>query len=160
MKMFSKEKKIKNDTICLLSVADGEVVPLEKVPDEAFSSGMLGEGFAVIPENNTVFSPVDGVIESVSDSRHAYAVSSEIGDVLVHIGIDTVKIPHVFEPLVGSGDKVAAGQPIAHADIKKIRAAGLDPIIPVLITDKKVSCEIKINYGSARGGRDVAAKFM
>lgn len=159
MKLFSKDKKIKNDTLCLLSVADGEVVSLERVPDEAFSSGMLGEGFAVNPTADTVFSPVDGVIESVSDSRHAYAISSDIGDILVHIGIDTVKIPEAFEPMVKAGDRVAAGQPIARADMKKIRAAGLETIIPVLITDKKAAGEIKINHGNARGGRDEAAKL-
>ena len=144
----------------LFSPADGEVVDLEKVPDEAFSSGMLGEGFAVIPDSNTVFSPVDGVIVSVSDSKHAYAISSEVGDILVHIGIDTVRIPEAFEPMVKAGDKVAAGQPIAHADIKKIRSSGLETIIPVLITDKKVAGEMNIHFGSARGGRDVAGKVL
>ena len=140
----------------ILSPCDGKIIALDLVPDEAFSSGMLGEGFAVIPEGDTVFSPVDGVIESVSDSKHAYAISSEIGDILVHIGIDTVKVPEAFEPMVKAGDKVAAGQPIARADMKKIRAAGLETVIPVLITDKRVAGEIKINLGSARGGRDSA----
>ncbi len=159
MKLFSKEKNTKNNLFELLAVADGEVVSLSEVPDEAFSSGMLGEGYAVKPTGETVFSPADGVLESVSESRHAYSISSEIGDILVHIGIDTVKVPHVFEPIVKAGERVAAGQPIARADIGKIRASGLDPIIPVLITDKKTAGEIKINYGKARGGRDIAIKL-
>ncbi len=152
MKLFSKEKKTNN--VSLLSVADGEVVSLSEVPDEAFSSGMLGEGFAVRPTGETVFSPIDGVLESISDSRHAYAISSEIGDILVHIGIDSVKVPEAFEPIVKTGEKVAAGQPIARVDLKKLSAAGICTAIPVLITDKKVAGEINIKYGKALGGRD------
>lgn len=149
----TERKQIKMN-FSIFSPCDGEIVSLSLVPDEAFSSGMLGEGFAVIPENDTVFSPVNGVIESVSDSKHAYAISSEIGDILVHIGIDTVKVPEAFEPIVKVGDRVAAGQPIARADLKMIRDAELPTVIPVLITDKKVAGEIKINYGKVCGGRD------
>jgi glucose-specific phosphotransferase system IIA component len=153
MKLFSKDKKA---TASLLSPSDGEVIPLSDVPDEAFSSGMLGEGFAVMPENGTVFSPADGVIESISDSRHAYAISSEIGDILVHIGIDSVKVPEAFEPIVKVGERVAAGQPIARVDLGLLRSSGISTAIPVLITDKRQAGGTKIKYGNLRGGRDAA----
>ncbi len=143
----------------ILSPSDGEVVGLSEVPDEAFASGMLGEGFAVIPEGETVFSPADGVIDSISDSRHAYAISSEIGDILVHIGIDSLKHPEAFEPIVKVGEQVAAGQPIARVDLGKLKSAGICTMIPVLITDKKASGSLKIISGKVRGGRDIAIKF-
>ena len=59
-------------------------------------------------------------------------------------------------PIVAVGDYVAAGQPIARADLDKIKKAGLSPVIPVLITDLRISGTIKKNYGKARGGKDVA----
>lgn len=138
----------------LLSPCTGRVVSLDRVPDEAFSSGMLGEGFAVEPQEETVYSPADGVIISVSDSRHAYAISSEIGDLLVHIGIDSLKHPEAFTPLVKNGEKVTAGQPIARVDLEKLRAADICTIIPVLITDRKTAGELKIKCGPVRGGKD------
>jgi phosphotransferase system IIA component len=103
-----------------------------------------------------IHSPADGIIESVSDSRHAYAISTEIGDLLVHIGIDSVRVPEAFEPLVKKGDSVSAGQPIARADLEKLRTAGINTIIPVLITDKRAAGEVKIKRGPVRGGQDVA----
>ena len=150
--MFKKTKS----SLSLFAVCDGEAVSLEAVPDEAFSSGMLGEGYALVPKDETILSPADGVIESVSDSRHAYAISSEIGDLLVHIGIDSVKLPEAFEPLVKKGEHVSAAQPIARADLKKLRLAGINTIIPVLITDRRASGEVEIKCGPVRGGRDVA----
>ena len=152
MKLFSKPQKT---VFRLLAAADGESVSLDCVPDEAFSSGMLGEGSAIVPKSGKVFAPADGVIESVSDSRHAYAISSEIGDLLVHIGIDSVKLPEAFEPLVKKGDRVSAGQPIAHVDLEKLISAGINTIIPVLITDRRIAGEVKIKHGHVRGGEDI-----
>ena len=140
----------------LLSPADGVVISLDRVPDEAFASGMLGDGFAVEPENGNIYAPSAGRIVSVSDSRHAYAITAEFGDLLVHIGIDTVEVPEAFEPLVKVGDEVAAGQLIARADIEKIKKAGLSTVIPVLITDLRTPAALKKSFGKVRGGKDVA----
>ena len=140
----------------ILSPADGKVVALETVPDEAFASGMLGEGFAVEPENGNICAPASGKIVSVSESRHAYAIAADFGDLLVHIGIDTVEVPEAFLPLVSVGDEVVAGQPIARADLAVIKSAGLSSVIPVLITDSRTAGELRINFGKARGGKDVA----
>lgn len=73
MPLFSKNRG------ALLSVADGRAIPLAEVPDEAFASGMLGIGFAVMPEAGTIYSPVDGTVEGVTDSRHAYSIRSDDG---------------------------------------------------------------------------------
>ena len=144
----------------LLSPCDGEVISLDRVPDEAFASGMLGEGFAVDPENGDICAPAAGRVLSISESRHAYAIAADFGDLLVHIGIDTVKVPAAFLPIVAVGDEVAAGQPIARADLERIKKAGLSPVIPVLITDLREAGTIKINFGKARGGKDVAMYLM
>lgn len=140
----------------ILSPADGTVISLDRTPDEAFASGMLGDGFAVEPENGNIYAPVAGTVVSVSESRHAYAISADFGDLLVHIGIDTVEVPEAFEPLVNVGDKVEAGQHIARADLEMIKKAGLSTVIPVLITDLREAGTVKKNFGKARGGKDVA----
>ena len=100
--MFSNSNKK------ILAVADGEVIQLSHVPDEVFSSGMLGEGFAVQPTAGTIYSPVNGTIGSVTETKHAYTVRSSDGlDILVHIGVDTVKLGgEGFISLVEEGDKV------------------------------------------------------
>ena len=144
----------------ILSPCDGTVISLDRVPDEAFSSGMLGDGFAVEPENGNIYAPVTGKILSVSESRHAYAIAADFGDLLVHVGIDTVKLPEAFEPLVGVGDDVTAGQLIARADLDRIKKAGLPTVIPVLITDLREAYEIRKNFGKARGGKDTAASLV
>ena len=144
----------------IFSPVDGTVISLDRVPDEAFASGMLGDGFAVEPENGDICAPAAGKIVSISESRHAYAISADFGDLLVHIGIDTVEVPEAFLPIVAVGDYVAAGQPIARADLERIKKAGLSTVIPVLITDLRTACTVKKNFGKARGGRDIALYLM
>ena len=101
----------------ILAVADGEVLPLSRVPDEVFSSGMLGEGFAVEPTAGTIYSPVNGTIGSVTETKHAYTVRSADGlDILIHIGVDTVKLGgEGIISLVEEGDEVKEGDVIALA---------------------------------------------
>ena len=103
----------------MLSPIDGAVLSLSSVPDEAFSSGMLGEGFAVKPSGETVLAPAEGVIGTVSENGHAYSIASEIGDLLVHIGVDTVHLEGAFEPMVKPGQMVAAGQTLCRVDFAK-----------------------------------------
>jgi glucose-specific phosphotransferase system IIA component len=150
----TERNKIMQTTI--FSPVDGTVISLDRVPDEAFASGMLGDGFAVEPENGDICAPAAGKIVSISESRHAYSIAADFGDLLVHIGIDTIELPEAFLPIVAVGDYVAAGQPIARADLDMIKKAGLSPVIPVLITDLRASGTVKKNYGKARGGKDVA----
>lgn len=138
----------------LLAVADGEVIALDDVPDEVFSSGMLGRGYALRPSSGSICAPVAGRIESVSEGAHAYTLSTELGGILIHIGIDTVTMEKsAITPLVGAGDTVRAAQPIARVDLDAIRRAGLDTVTPVVLTDLSGGEEIEIKYGSAEGGK-------
>ena len=86
---FFKNKKRKE----ILSPLSGECVPLEKVPDEAFSQKMIGDGVAIIPSSGHLVSPVDGTIIQVFDTKHAYTLKSDDGvEILIHVGIDIRKI--------------------------------------------------------------------
>lgn len=140
----------------LLAVADGDAIPLTEVGDEAFSSGMLGEGFAIRLSGGTIYSPADGKIEGITETGHAYSIRTDAGlDVLVHIGVDTVKMGGLgFTPAVNEGDRVKAGDVIAIADLGAIRSAGFDTVTPVLISNKdRISgAKLKIKYGQVRGG--------
>ncbi len=143
----------------MLAVADGRAIPLADVPDEAFASGMLGTGFAVEPSGGTIYSPVDGVVEGVAEARHAYSIRSEDSlDVLVHIGVDTVKLGGAgFLPLVGAGDRVNAGD--AGADLSIIRAAGCTAVTSVLVANSEALDGVRLKLGNVNGGRSAVMTY-
>lgn len=123
--------------ITLFSPTNGTVIPLEQVPDEAFSAKILGDGVAIIPTEGKLFAPCDGKVESVFDTRHAVTLSSPDGfELLLHVGIDTVKLggKH-FTAHVKNGDCVKKGQLLLTFDIDKIKADGCQTVTPIVITD-------------------------
>ena len=139
----------------LLAVADGEVIPLEKVPDEAFASGVLGVGFAILPTSGIIHSPANGRVESITDTGHAYTLQTEDGlDVLIHVGIDTVELKGKgFLTLVHAGQAVKAGDVLARVELDVIREKGLNTHIPVLVTNPERLQKHELTCGSARGGK-------
>lgn len=121
----------------LVSPIEGTVVALTDVKDEVFSSGILGKGVAVNPTKGELFSPVDGEVILVPESKHSVAVLDASGaEILMHIGMDTVELNgEGYEPQVKVGDKVKAGQLLIKFDINGIKAKGYDMTIPVVITN-------------------------
>ena len=115
----------------------GQVVPLEQVPDDVFSQKMVGDGFAVIPEQDDVFAPVDGVVTMIFDTKHAFTIQTAGGsEVLVHMGLDTIRLNGApFEVYIQQGDSVKVGQRIAKMDRAAIEAAGYQTITPVILAD-------------------------
>ena len=115
----------------------GNVIPREQIPDETFASGVLGDGVGIEPETGEVTAPFDGVISSVTDTRHAIGITGP-GDleVLIHVGVDTVNMKgDGFRTLVAEGDQVTAGQKLMEFDLEKIRAAGYSTTTAVLLTN-------------------------
>lgn len=114
----------------------GQVEPLSAVKDEVFSSGMMGDGFAVEPTEDTVRVPVSGTVAMVYNTGHAFGIKTESGaEVLVHIGIDTVKLNgQYFEPLLKEGQQVKAGDPAVKADFANIEKAGYKTSVMVVVT--------------------------
>jgi PTS system beta-glucosides-specific IIC component len=121
----------------LVSPCNGAFVPLASVHDEAFSSGSLGPGFGIEPRDGAIISPCQGTIDSVADTGHAFCIRTDDGiDVLVHVGIDTVKMKgQGFVAAVKEGDRVVAGQLLVTADLKAIIAAGLLTTVVVIIAE-------------------------
>ncbi|HHD4463970.1 TPA: sucrose-specific PTS transporter subunit IIBC [Streptococcus pyogenes] len=119
------------------SPLNGTVVDLAAVSDPVFSSGAMGQGLAIKPDDNTLYSPVDGKVEIVFETGHAYAIMSSQGaEVLLHIGIDTVSMAgDGFESLVAVGQAVKKGDLLGHFDPSKIAEAGLDDTTMMIVTN-------------------------
>ena len=135
--MVEALNEIKNKTkpFTLFSHLGGKVVSLQDVNDEAFSKKILGDGFAVIPDDGVVFSPCGGRVEKVFDTKHAVNIVSDDGcEVLIHIGIDTVKLGgKYFEVHVKDGDSIKKGDRLITFDIQKIKAEGYDITTPMVV---------------------------
>ena len=121
----------------LSSPFEGTVVPLEEVKDEVFSTGVLGQGVAVLPAKGELVSPVDGTVTMIPDTLHAISLLDNSGaEILMHIGMDTVELKGKgYEPQVKVGDKVKKGQLLIRFDLDGIKAAGYDVTTPVVITN-------------------------
>lgn len=117
------------------SYMNGTVVPLEQVEDEAFSSGVLGLGIAIEPSEGKLYSPVDGEVENLFDTKHAIGVTTESGaELLMHIGMDTVKLKgKYFTAHVANGDKIKKGDLLISFDIDAIRSEGYKTITPLVV---------------------------
>lgn len=130
------ERKIES-TVTLSAVADGDYVALEDVNDSVFSTKMVGDGFAMVSTDGSVYSPVDGVVTTIFPTKHAIGITTDNGvEILVHMGIDTVALNgEGFTILVAVGDRVASAQKIAQMDLAVLKAAGKETVIMVIITN-------------------------
>lgn len=130
------------------SVADGEVINIEDVKDPVFSQKMMGDGFAVEPENGHIVSPVAGKVTSVFPTKHALGLVTENGlEVLVHIGLDTVSLEgKPFEVKVSEGQTVAAGDLLVEADLDAIREAGRETSTIVVFTNADAIKSVKVEH--------------
>ncbi len=114
----------------------GRVIPLEAIPDETFSKGMLGEGYGIEPAEGLVKAPFDGTVIATVESGHAVGLETDDLEILIHVGIDTVNMKgEGFECLVREGETVKAGQPLIRFDRGKIRNAGYSDVVAVVKTN-------------------------
>ena len=121
----------------IASPMEGDIVPLEEVKDQAFSSGALGKGLAIEPKKGVVLAPVDGEIATFFPTGHAIGIKADNGtEILIHVGMDTVKLEgKYFHPKAKSGDKIKKGQVILEFDMDAIREEGYSLVTPVLVSD-------------------------
>lgn len=140
--LFSKKNR-------LYSPVDGEFIPLKEVNDPVFAQGMMGDGVAVIPENNQIFSPVEGIVTMTSDQKHGIGIKMLDGtEFLLHMGIDTVELNGgPFETKVKVGDSVKVGDILSLMDLESINKAGKETVIMMVVIGKTLS---KVQYSSKR----------
>ena len=158
--LVKKEKPEKAETqaTALFAHLNGDVVALEDVEDEAFSSKVLGEGVAIEPTKGELYAPCDGKVEMVFDTKHALNLVSSTGcEILLHIGIDTVKLKgEFFEAHVSDGQEVHKGDLLISFDIDGIKNAGYKTTTPMVIcnTDDYASVST-VASGSIAAGEKV-----
>lgn len=128
---------MKCDNGKVLAPCKGEVIARDQIPDPTFASGLLGDGVGINPEVGIVVAPFDGTISSVAASKHAIGLTSENGiELLIHVGVDTVKMEgEGFEPAISEGDVVKEGQIILNFSKDKIKEAGYSDCVVVLMAN-------------------------
>lgn len=123
--------------ISIASPLKGRIMKLSDVQDEAFSSGALGNGVAVMPEEGALYAPADGTISAFFPTGHAIGMTTADGvELLMHVGMDTVQLEGKgFTPLAKAGDTVKKGQKLLEFDIDLITEAGFSLVTPVLVAN-------------------------
>ncbi|QIF93314.1 N-acetylglucosamine-specific PTS transporter subunit IIBC [Proteus vulgaris] len=121
----------------MIAPFDGEVVALKDVPDEAFSSGVVGDGLAIKPTSKIVLAPATGSVVKIFDTNHAFCIETDNGvEIIVHMGIDTVALGGKgFKRLVEEGADVKVGQPILELDLEYLNANAKSMISPVIVSN-------------------------
>ena len=149
--------------VVLGAPAAGAAIALDKVQDEVFSTGMMGQGFGLEPIGEKIVAPVAGEITMIAESKHAIGILTKEGlEVLIHMGIDTVGLHgEPFELKVKTGDKVQAGQEIANMAMENIRLARLQTTIMVIITNSADKLEgLDVEELEATAGQTVATAYV
>lgn len=123
--------------IKIFSPLSGKIIALSDVEDEVFSSGAMGEGVAILPNEGRVVAPDDAEVTLLFPTKHAIGLKTiEGAEILIHVGMDTVTLNgEGFESHVSVGDKVQKGQILLTFDIEKIKKAGLTTVTPIIITN-------------------------
>lgn len=149
----AKETKtaVADKSEALVSPLKGDVIALSEVKDEAFSTGALGQGLAIVPSEGKLYAPCDGEITTFFPTGHAIGITTEKGaEILMHVGMDTVKLDgDGFTPKKQQGDKVKKGELLLEFDIEKIKEAGLETTTPVIITNSDDYSDVAVTEPKA-----------
>ncbi|MDD9149949.1 MULTISPECIES: PTS sugar transporter subunit IIA [unclassified Sporolactobacillus] len=127
--------------------ASGRLIQLAEVNDPVFSSKMMGDGFAIIPADGSIASPVSGRIMTVFETKHAIGIKMENGlEVLVHLGINTVDLKGApFEVFVKEGQPVKGGDKLAFMDLDQVRAAKKEDTVMIVFTNSEALKELRVD---------------
>ncbi|WHY67426.1 glucose-specific PTS transporter subunit IIBC [Neobacillus sp. SuZ13] len=125
----------------------GEIKPITEVPDQVFAGKMMGDGFAIVPAEGTVVSPVNGKIVNLFPTKHAIGILSDTGrEILIHVGIDTVNLKgQGFETLVSEDDIIEQGQPLLKVDLNYIKEHATSTITPIVFTNLAEGEKVVLN---------------
>lgn len=124
-------------SVTIVAPCDGEVIPLSEVPDQVFSGGMMGDGVGFIPRQSEIVAPFHGKVKALFPTKHAIGIESTDGvELLIHIGIDTVKLNgEDFESFVKVGDEVAEGQLLMKVDLEYLQQHAPSIVTPMIVTN-------------------------
>lgn len=150
----------KGITVDVASVADGDVIAITDVKDPVFSQKMMGDGYAVEPENGNIYAPVSGLITSVFPTKHAVGLLTDEGlEVLVHVGLDTVALNGApFSAKVTDGQRVQAGDLLLVADLEAIKSAESETTTVVAFTNTAEIKSVTLQNLGKQTAKTVVAK--
>ncbi len=132
-----KQTESLTNRITIASPIEGETLQLETIHDDAFASGVLGKGAAILPKKGEVYAPADGVVSTLFPTLHAIGLETDDGaELLIHIGLDTVQLEGKgFEAVVGQGQRVTRGQLLLKFDMEYIKGQGFCLETPVIVVN-------------------------
>lgn len=158
-----KENINKDSDNKIYSPLKGNIVPLSQVNDPVFSSEMMGKGIAIEPEEGKLYSPVNGKIASIFDTKHAIGIISDNGaEILIHVGIDTVQLggKH-FKSFVKVDDVIKIGDLLLEFDCEEIKKEGYDIITPIIVTNTDEYTDIlPLEEGKVTVGEKILSLFQ
>ena len=148
----NKESEVKKEVIAPLT--NGELVNISQVPDEVFSSKMMGDGFAMKNNDGIIVSPVEGKIVTIFPTKHAVTMESIDGrEVLIHLGVDTVKLKgEGFETFVEENQTVKVGDKLVKMDVEFIEKNAKSSMPIVVFTNLSEEESVKLVEGNANSG--------
>lgn len=148
--IFDKFRAKKKENFEICSPVKGDVIDVTKTNDPLFKSEGLGKGVAIIAEENTLVSPVNGEIKTFFPTKHAIGITSDDGvDILIHVGIDTVELNgKYFNALKEQGDKVKKGDKLLEVDFDSIKNEGYDTTVLLVITNTQEYFAVKSCEGN------------
>ena len=154
--------KEKDGKIALASPLKGKVLKLSEVKDEAFASGVLGQGAAVEPEEGVLYAPADGTVSALFPTGHAIGLTTQTGlELLMHVGMDTVQLEGKgFKAFVETGETVKQGQKLLEFDRKLISEAGYSLVTPVLVTNSDDFEQVEITGDEKVKAGDLLLSIM
>ena len=141
--------------LCIYAPMNGETVALESVPDPVFSDKALGDGIAILPTDGKIYSPVDGILTVVAETKHAFGYQTKDGvDILVHVGLETVSLKgEGFKVYVKEGDSVKKGDLVGEVDLKFLREKNINSVTMILICGGADGLEMNKQAGKTKAGK-------
>ncbi len=128
----TEQKAPVQKTAGIHSPVTGELIPMEEIPDPVFAEGLMGPCVGILPEDGKIYAPLNGTVSAVVATGHALSICGDGEEILVHVGLDTVKLEgEGFTLHVREGETVSQGQLILEADLDLIRSRGFSPMVIV-----------------------------
>lgn len=144
--MLNLFKKVKE--VDVYAPVKGTVCNISEVKDTMFAQKLLGDGIAILPSDEIICSPCDGVLSMIANTKHAFGITTQHGaELLIHVGLDTVNLNGKgFEVMSSVNKKVKAGDPILKLDLDYMKENDIDLTMPMVLTNGDEYDLSKITY--------------
>lgn len=132
-------KHVKQPEEDIFAPVSGTIVPINEVDDSVFADKLMGEGIAVLPKEGSIVSPVDGEIVKIFPTKHAIGLKTPMGqEILVHIGLDTVKLKgEGFILRCKENQHVKVGQILVDVDWAYLKKQAKSTVVPIVVTNSQ-----------------------